>query len=544
MNNHDDLPADGIIRREFTAANFRAAETDKGERTVTGIGVPYGQTIELAPGILERFEAGACDDDTNALAYWRHRDPIGRVIESRDTNAGREVTLRLSTTPTADEAYTLVRDDVIRSMSIGFRPLEYRTETDDDGNETTIYTRVDVLEYSLVPFPAYSEASITNVRHKTTTTPDKETPMGDTITRDDFDALTTDLTGRLDDLRREMSTWTGNTDAADAIDQRAAMFGSFGEWVTAVANDGDARHDDAIALHRDITTSDVPSNLVNKPGFIGDLSKKVTERRRWLNRFKTRALPAKGMTVDYIQTLVTATVDEQAKELDELTKAATFSVTPKSAPVRTFGGGNTVSRQVIDRSDAWALTAMFEAYALDYARKTEAATKTYISGLISGILDAAVEGTFLNLAADAGAFDWIDVLVDASGIFEDKGYSLDRLTVSPDVFKTLAKEAGLDGRPLLTTYGQGVNVVGEVNIPAASGNLLRLPVDVLHGTEGLAMFDDPIAIETLESPGAPFWLQEDRALNLARDYACYGYIAHINPHPAAILPVKIAAAGV
>src|SRR5699024_9667439 len=132
-----------------------------------------------------------------------------------------------------------------------------------------------------------------------------------------------------------------------------------------------------------------------------------------------------------------------------------------------------------------------------------------------------------------GAFDWIDAIVDSAGIFEDRGYVLEELAVSPDVFKRLAAEAGTDGRPLLTvsSSGTGSNVVGTANLPAGSGELLRVPVSVLHGSTGRALFYDPIAIETLESPGAPFWLQEDNVLNLSRDYACYGYMAHITPHP-------------
>lgn len=531
------LDDDGIARRTLpSVVQIRVGRDHAdGERTITGIGVPFGETFEIFPGLSERFEPGALDDDGDALAFWRHSEPIGRVVDSRDTEAGREVTLKLSTTPTADEAHTLARDGVIRSMSVGFVPIDYRVETDDDGNETIIHTRVRALEYSLVPFPAYSEASILSVRHRTqerpTMTQDTNT---DVLTREDLDHLSNDFTTKLDDIKRSMDHWRADDAAVDAIDTRAELFGSIGEWVSAVANDRDERHEDALALHRDLTTSDIPSKLVDKPGFIGDLTKRIVERRRWINRFRTRPLPAKGMSVDYIKTEVAAVVDEQTEELASVKTGAAFEVTPDSAPVRTFGGGDTVSRQVIDRSDPWALTGMFEAFALQYARETEAATRTYINGRI----DALLPESPINLPTEWGAFDWIDALVDVAGIFEDKGYDLEALTLSPDLFKQLAREAGLDGRPLLTVHGAGVNVVGELNLPAASGNLMRLPVDVLHGSTGRALFYDPVAIETLESPGAPFWLQEDRALNLARDYACYGYLAHINPHPGALVPVR------
>ncbi|MCU4295817.1 hypothetical protein D3I60_01755 [Brevibacterium permense] len=363
-----------------------------------------------------------------------------------------------------------------------------------------------------------------------------------TLTRDDLDAATGDLTTKIEDIQRQMAEWTPGTDV-DELAARAEEFQSFGEWVQAIADERESRHDNAITLYRDITTSDVPSKLVNTPGFIGDLTKRIVERRRWTNKFRTRPLPSKGMTVDYIKTVVTAVIAEQENELDALAKGAGFQVLPDSSKVRTFGGAETVSRQVIDRSEAWALTGMFEAFGLQYGRQTEAATKLYITEKIAERLASEEENSSVSVPDDFGAFDWIDTLVDVAGIFEDRGYDLQELALSPDRFKQLAREAGTDGRPLLTVSGSstGTNVVGYANLPAGSGELLRLPVSVLHGATNQGLFYDPVAIETLESPGAPFWLQEDNVLNLSRDYACYGYMAHITPHPQALMPVSFGA---
>lgn len=537
----------GLAVREFTGLEIRAEKSDTGKRTITGIGVPYGETYET-PYFRERFEPGSISDDSDALAYYRHTDPIGRVTASRDTDAGREVTLTLSSTPTADEAHTLASDGVIRSLSIGFVPVKWREEHDeDDERPLIVHEQVTVREYSLVPFPAYQDAAIASVRsttHHRTAPRSKEPtmpPETDTLTRGDLDAVATDLTDRIEDIARRQAEQVPGPGVSE-LETRAAVFSSMGDWIQAVADARSERHEDAIALHRAITTSDVPSHLVNSPGFIGDLTKRITERRRWTSRFKSRPLPAKGMSVDYIKTTATATVAEQAKQLDALVKGAGFTVTSASSPVRTFGGAETVSRQVIDRSEAWALTAMFEAFALQYGRQTEAATKAYIITQLDAILASKEPGATIPVPAEFGAFDWIDAIIDSAGVFEDRGYQLQELAVSPDVFKKLAAEAGTDGRPLLTLSPAATgNVVGTANLPAGSGDLMRVPVTVLHGSTGRALFYDPVAIETLESPGAPFWLQEDEVLNLSRDYACYGYMAHITPHPGALLPVKFGA---
>ena len=519
-------------------------------RTFTGIGVPYGEEIDLW-GIRERFEPGSVERDPDgvpSLVLWRHDEPIGKITAGRDTDAGYEIEAALSDTERGREAATLLRDGVITRLSIGFRPEEYRIEVDDDGTETVVHTKVRASEFSLVPFPAYTTATVTKVRHRpdqpdSTHQEDPMPPEADTLTRGDLDAFSETVTDKLSDIERRFSEFTPG-DGVDELTTRAEAFDSFGHWVESIANERAADHDQAVELYRDVTTSDVPSKLVNTPGFIGDLTKRITERRRWTNRFKSRPLPSKGMSVDYIKTQITAVIEEQLEEVDALAKGSGFSVVPDASPVRTFGGAETVSRQVIDRSETWALTGLFEAFAIQYARETETATKAYIVAKLDEILASGEAGSTVPVPTDFGAFDWIDAIVDSAGIFEDRGYALEELAVSPDVFKRLAAEAGTDGRPLLTvsSSGTGSNVVGTANLPAGSGELLRVPVSVLHGSTGRALFYDPIAIETLESPGAPFWLQEDNVLNLSRDYACYGYMAHIMPHPGALLPVSFTGA--
>ena len=527
----------GLQHRTLTLRPLVRAAEDGDGRTLTGVAVPFGETIELWPGLREQVAPGAVIEWEPQL-WWRHIEPIGVITSAEDTDTGWAITATISDTTQGRDAAALLRDGAVSSLSIGFIPVETLETHDEDTDTVTLtHQRIKVREVSIVPHPAYDGAVITEVRANPQ---QKEDTMPiDTLTRADLDGLTDALDIKLTDMQRQLDQLATDTTPSSS-DQLAALsvqFRSMGEWVAAVANDRHEQHEAALALHRAVTTSNIPAKLTETPGFIGDLTRKITARRRWIERFTTRSLPAKGMTVDYLKTEVTATVAEQASQLDALTNTSTFKVTPASSPVRTFGGGDTVSRQVIDRMDPWALNALFEAFALAYAKATEAATKTYITAEIEKITSAAVSGTTLSIPTDNDVFHWVDAIVDAAGIFEDRNFQLDRLAVSPDVFKALAREAGTDGRPLLSVYGAGMNVVGEMNLPAATGNLMNLPVEVLHSTTKQALFYDPIAIETLESPGAPFWLQEDRALNLARDYACYGYLAHITPHPGALLPV-------
>src|SRR5690606_5653042 len=123
---------------------------------------------------------------------------------------------------------------------IGFRPQEYRIEVDDDGTETVVHTKVRALEFSLVPFPAYSAAAITDVRHQTTpstTTPTGDTAMGDTtatLTRADLDPIETEL----QDITRKLAGIDART--AAAAGPAGPMFRSIGDYLKQVAT-GDER---------------------------------------------------------------------------------------------------------------------------------------------------------------------------------------------------------------------------------------------------------------------------------------------------------------
>lgn len=538
---HDITGTGGTAQR--TMGQITRAEAGQ----FTGLGISFTETYET-PWFNERFEPGCIEPAPGAPVLRDHNMErlVGRVTEATSTDEGVVITAALSSTGLGEETRTLLNDGTLTGISVGFKPLQWREEH-TEGSETPliIHERIQVLEYSLTAFPAYKTAQVTESRSS-----EKETTiMTETITRAELESVAQTLTDQLTDFERRAAAgeFTATTsEEGDEIFIRAAAFDSFGSFVKAIASTGDRRHEAATALYRDITTKDIPSKLSTAPGWLGDLTREINARRPWVNTFDTGALPAKGMTVDYIKSSKAATVAKQENELDALAKGATFSVEKFSAPVHTYGGANTLSQQVIDRSESWVISDMLRAMGLAYGAQTEAAVKAHVSAEIQALLTKHTEAPdqkhALNLPTEFGAFDWIDAIADAAEIFEDRNYNLSHLAVSKDVFKKLAREAGTDGRPLLTLTGTGVNVVGELNLPKSFGNLLGLPVRVLNGTSAQALFFDPIAVRTLESPGAPFHLQDSNILNLSQDFSIYGYMAHLTPYPDALLPVSFTGA--
>jgi HK97 family phage prohead protease len=112
------------------------ARADVEERTIIGLAVPYDVKL-----------------------FYGHEDPIGKVLEGKDTEAGFEIRAKVSETPKGDEVLTLMRDGVLNKFSVGFFPVE----SERDGS-VIIRKKVDLREVSVVAIPAFAGANITEVR--------------------------------------------------------------------------------------------------------------------------------------------------------------------------------------------------------------------------------------------------------------------------------------------------------------------------------------------------------------------------------------------
>lgn len=507
---------DTVQHRSF---EVRAADDDA--RTFTGIGVPYGEVIDLM-GWREAFDPDSVSDADDALILWRHDEPIGRVTAVRSLDTGLEVTGSLSDTERGREAQQLLRDGVIRSMSIGFRPLDYRVESDDDG-EVIVYTRVRAHEFSLVPFPAYTGATITDVRNR----PDERNQtMTDTLTRADLDPLM----DRIEDFDRSLTR-------IESATQRPQLMGdqwrSMGEFLKAVAAGDDA----AAEFHREYTGGTIGDDVVMDT-FVGDFIKFVDDRRKLMNLFTRAPLPADGMSVDYVRLDSTeGTVGTQAKEGDDLPGPFKVKLIDDNAAVQTWGGWTELSRQRIERSQTNYLNYVLRLMGIEYAKHTE---RQFVNYLLGKLDDRA--GDALELSAAPDYSEYLGAILDAGDYYNSNGFTIDGLLLSPDWFRELMLTEAADGRPIMSVYGSGVNTVGQVNVPEGRGVLTTVPVQVMWGQTARGAFYDSAALETQESPGAPAQLQDENIVNLSKQFSLYGFGTFVDPFPQGLVPITRAGA--
>lgn len=537
MNIEDLTNENGLITRTFAVRS-----TDTAKREFTGIGVPYGETYDSGWGWRERFEAGAVDPADGAKIYWQHREVIGRTIGGRDVAAGHEITGKISDTAQGRDAWTLLEDGAVDSLSIGFTPVEWRVEKDDDGTETIIHTKVKTREFSLTDIPAYTTAKVSATR---SAAPEKKEapvdPVTDTLTRSDLEPMNDAIA----ELTRSVSKIAAGTAPAGPV---VPQFRSIGAYVKAVA-DGD---ETALTFHRDMAGGVYADGLNDIPNasWLGEYFHMVEQRRRIFNTFGKKPLPAKGMRVSYGK--ITGTdvqMGVQEKEGDALPGPSEVTLGTESAPVLTVGGWTKNSFQAIQRSEIAVVDTMYKAMLMKYGRETEVAVHNEYLKLIQANIAKTTAGenpdvdAALSIAAGADSFDWLDLMLDAAMLYEERGFVLEGLHASIDQFKALNRLTDGDGRRLMNVQGTGVNQVGELDLRTVDASLGKVPVQLVGNrkTRNVLSFFDPVAIETLESPGAPFQLQDQDIIHLTQDLSMYGYIAVTTPFPEAILPVQVTA---
>lgn len=492
---------------EFREVEIRGVEEDS--REIRGLAVPYGEVIDIG-GFRETFERGDHAFEKDAPVFYGHDHriggmPVGRVIGVRDTDEGLEVRVKLSETEKGSEVYQLAREGVLRKFSIGFEPIESREK---DG--VVVRTKTRIREVSVTPFPAYATASITQVRE------DHNKEESHSMSEPNINEEVTELRDTVADLERRLTVLGEERDSGLYVPK----FATAGELLKALARgDEDAKMELRAADTTPPATSTQAGADFGGAGWMQRPLKFVLERRRVVNLFSRSPLPSEGNSVEYPQVGSTAgTVAAQAAEGDALSYME-VELSTGTATVGTYGGYSRLTRQAIERSSQPYLDAVLRYQAIQYAKTTEAAVRNTLTGWAG--TGAA------TLAADT-AEGWLDFVIDSAAAIEDDslGLTADFMLVSRDVFKRIVNIADTTGRPIFALRDGGVNVIGSANLVSAGANIAGLPVVVDPNLAANSCFvASSEAMTTLESPGAPFRLQDESVVNLTKDFSLYGYLA-------------------
>lgn len=526
-------------------------------REVSGIAIPYGEELEridwLTGATRWTFEQGSVKPKDNAKLFYGHDHlnmglPIGKLTSHEQTDAGLRITARISKTAKGDEVYELLKDGVLDRFSVGLdrTTAKTRIEDADSASPLLVFEDVPAWETSVVPAPAYDSAKIDAVLHQHNNNPKgtnnmKCTKCGQThaagVVECQSDHLAAHqqatqlaqlaesqntLSQSLDQLQRQLATMGDASHDGPAFSLEAS---SYGEWLQQVAA-GEQNALDFLAFVGQ-TTGDLGEWIEDT--WVGELTRRMTERRRILNLFKVRPLPATGMNVDYGRVMDDSGVNvgEQLNEGDLLPYGKLAFDPGLSAPVRTFGGWGDMSRQVIERSGVGVVEEFFSALVNRYLQVTEAAARV----LAVNPANATVAQT--TAASDLATLDgWTDFVIDASFALDDAGLPLDFILASRTRFKQLAHMRTGDAADAPYALDR---TTGQISVTGLSGQLFTVPVIPLNVAGDYVRAGSGEAITTFEAPGAPFRLQDDDITNLTKAFSIYGYAAFASTNAKALI---------
>jgi HK97 family phage prohead protease/HK97 family phage major capsid protein len=493
---------------------------DAETREVSGIAVPYGQVADIG-SYQEQFVPGAIRSVEDVKLFWQHSEPIGKIIEGRDTEVGFEIRALISSTPRGNEAYTLLKDGVINKFSVGFMPIEQTR----DGSLVT-RTLVDLKEVSLVNFPAFSGASVSEVRQEDTTVAEvvadsirtKETNMSENMELD-----VRAVQDEVAEIRRELELVKAPTINVST----EGKFRSQGEYAKALVS-GDS---DAVELFRAATSADVAL----RPAFVGFVNSLINSGRPTLSAFSMSALPATGLSVEYAK--INTNTIAVGKQTTENTALSTGDValSTVSVSVNTYGGYVKLSKQAVERSTVNYLDVAFQAMSLAYAKKMNTDFVAAIAAL--SFTGKTVDASALTAAGVIGA-----IADAASMIYVNTGLSPEFIVCGTIAYKRLISVVDTTGRPVVTQDGAGVNNIGTANVPGLKGSLLGLPIIVDPSiSDKVAYIANSLALTTYESAGNPARLSTTDATTLSDFYSVYGYAAIAVPFEGAIIKINTGA---
>lgn len=161
------------IQYRSNKINFREKEENE-ELRIEGYFVVYDDETELWDGVYEKIDSGAFDGQLNkdirALAGHNMEKVLGRTKNKTLTLKSDEKGLWGSILinrddPEAFSLYQKVKRGDIDKCSFGFIPTEEECVNRSDGGDLFVVKRCDLIEVSVVAFPAYENTSI-NARKK------------------------------------------------------------------------------------------------------------------------------------------------------------------------------------------------------------------------------------------------------------------------------------------------------------------------------------------------------------------------------------------
>jgi len=257
--------------------------------------------------------------------------------------------------------------------------------------------------------------------------------------------------------------------------------------------------------------------------FMSEVIAVVDDSRPFIDSIERDVLPDTGMDFKIPRRTQAPSVAEQSAEGDEVSTQA-YTLDYLTVDVKTFGGGERISRQLIERSDPAFLDRLVVEMAAQFAQATDA--WAFAQGSIGmGTSDAAtVYGSITKGIADS------------YGVMR---FAPNRLLVAPTTtgsfgWDDLLNAVDSDGRPIYAAANPTSNQAGLISQGTTQGTVagLQLVVDPNLTNPNAKVYASGFAT-FYESAGAPVQISVQDVSTLEVEVAVYGYVALANKYPTA-----------
>lgn len=530
-----------LIAGDFTVD--KTAADGEGQRTISGVAVPYNVFATVSDGTQIMFLQGSLPVDGKAPRLFMYHDatqPVGVVTERVDTEEGMLFAARISKTQLGDDALEMAADGTIDQVSVGVNPTKFSY----DEEERMIVEEATWLELSLVSIGAFGDAAnITDVAasipHNTDTVSHNEP-----VTKEGATTMTTD---------NSIIEATIATPALPASPKRKFDLPTAGEYMAAMHIGGETFRNVAAAAREymiskqsaftaaagDVATTDTPG-LLNQV-VLGPVFANLNYIRPVVSAIGARAMPDGGNQKTFIRPTWTTHVSVGAQASELAAASATTPVIASNVVTKTtLAGQVTLSVQDVDFTSPQSLEIILQDLVGQYLLQSDAVA---CNAITSGA--SASGSTWTFSASDPSSL--IAGLYDAAtDILSATNFLPDHVFVSPNVWKALGQQLDSDKRPVFPYTGaaglMGINAGGTSNITQLNTYNpfgLNLVADrafannTLVVARGIAIefYEQVRGILSVEVPGT-----------LGRNFSYYGYVSTFIPDSAQVKSIIVSGA--
>ena len=514
----------------FTSSTFSvdAAQDGSPKRTITGIALPYNTEATVSGGQTVTFLPGSLPTDGKAPKLYMSHDStqaIGLVTERADSPEAMYFTAKVSTTALGDEALILAADGVLDSVSVGVNPTKF--SYNEDG--VMIVEAADWQELSLVPQPAFSGATITDVAasiptsedevsNNTETAPDEpepteseETEVSETPAPEVIEA-----SALFAQPKREFAMPTpGEFMAAYHIG--GDTFRKVNEAVKAAAQKNQTALQAASAENLTTDTPGLLSNIV-----LGPVFENYNFIRPLCSAIGLRAMPGTPSKT-FIRPIITQHTSAATQTEGDQVESQKMTLSANTVTKSTVAGSIFISQQDMDFTSPEAMGTILNDLSGQYMKATD-----------------TIACTAINAAKQTSGFTWTVTTGDPTGLMNALygcAYNISNstnlfathLVVSVDVWQKLGSQLDADKRPLFPAIGApgliGQNTLGAGSAASWSGmNPMGLQI-VVDGNlaAGTFLVVHAPAVELYEQVRGI--MSVDNPDLLGRTFTYYGYFA-------------------